>query len=633
MPDTQALGRGLAERVCSGPSWKKSDSPYMQYGQKAALMEEPVKVKPASGLRCEVVSDFGRLQQLLPGWDQLWRGNLQAEIFQSAGWAAAWWRSFGHHYTLCTIAVFAGNELVGIVPLVKRDGVIRFLGTPEADYADIICTEAWAEPVLMAGLKTLLESVGDWTECCLEHLSDTSMMVRYGRKLPRELVSRLHFVPAGACQLIVRQDESDPIFDSLLSKNHTKRRRNKLQKSGTLSFRHLETGADIETHLPQFCRQHMRRFLATGRESLCANPEFQSFMKALIQELGPTKRVRFGVLEFNNRPLAWHFGFESNGKFMLYQHTFDLDASEFTPGELMLWNVLSYAKAQSVHEFDFGSGDELYKQRFTNSSRQTFTLFLEPQRLAGTVRGFVRTLQGRMQPVFERAKQAAKKRATMRAVRSARMWAKGTMAGAREARRNGEFSHFSLCRSKELLGSLLFGRKSFEVFPADALPCEGAAIEAGFEIVQARFGDLVEFAWQHSDALCPSDLGRIGKRLKNGDRAYVVTRNSRPVMICFSSRIAADGFTGLSGEIVVIDRYWNAAETTVRLENVFPLLVREENSPAFWGFEPGMFGNGIKNSGLRPKFRITSYKVFGRFEKQSVRVYAESAVTASIPAA
>lgn len=265
--------------------------------------------------RCEVVTDFHHLEELWSEWAHLWASDPRAEIFQTPEWARAWWRSFGRRYTVCSLVVFAADEVVGIVPLVKRDNVMQFLGTPEVDYADILCDEQRAAEVLAVALKTLCESVTGWNECVFQHLSRYSRVFRYYRELPREIRARLRCVPAERYQTIILGEQRDAVFNSLLRKHHTRRRQNKLQKAGRVRFRHLETMQEVEPYLTAFFRHHVRRHALVGRRSACATPEFCQFIRALIQELAPEGWVRFGVLELDSRPLAWHLGFQVNGKF------------------------------------------------------------------------------------------------------------------------------------------------------------------------------------------------------------------------------------------------------------------------------------------------------------------------------
>jgi CelD/BcsL family acetyltransferase involved in cellulose biosynthesis len=372
-----------------------------------------------SGLRCEMVSDFRRLEELSSEWKRLWKSDSRAEIFQSPEWAMAWWRSFGHRYTLCSLLVFAADEMVGIVPLVKHDSVIQFLGTPEADYADIVCSEEWASRVLSAALETLQGSTTGWTECCLQHLSKDSRVMRYYRDLPRRLLATVSCMTAEPYQIFVPGKDAAG-FDSVLRKHHTKRIRNKLQKAGQVRFRHLETQQEAKAQLSNFFQQHVRRFAATGRRSVYAAAESRQFISALVEDAGLAEGLRLGVLELDGRPLAWSLGFEGSGKFMLYQHTFDLDAAGYTPGELLLWYLLAYSRDHGIKEFDFGAGDELYKNRFSNSSRETFSIFIAPRSLSGRLRVLARTTQNYVQPVLRTVKRNVKSRATLRVFRSLR---------------------------------------------------------------------------------------------------------------------------------------------------------------------------------------------------------------------
>ena len=382
-------------------------------------------------LRCEVVSDFDRLQELSAEWTRLWKSDSEAEIFQTPEWAGAWWCSFGHTCTLCSLVVLAGDEVIGIVPLVKRNGVIGFLGTPEADYADIVCEEKWAGEVLAVAFKTLRESVAGWSECVLQHLSKDSRVMHHYQGLQRQLLGNLNCLPTERYQTILFQDNRDAVFSSLLGKKHTRRLRNKLQKAGQVRFHHLQTQQATGPYLNDFFHHHVRRHAAIGKRSVYAVPESCEFIRTLFAKLGP--EARFGVLELDGRPLAWYLGFQVNGKFLLYQHTFDLDASAYTPGELLLWNLFEYARDHVAREFDFGNGDEPYKNRFANHSRETFSLYIEPFGWKGRTRGLARKAQGYLLPSLLEIKQIAKShRATLRAFRSIRTWVLRTCGRVRQ---------------------------------------------------------------------------------------------------------------------------------------------------------------------------------------------------------
>ncbi len=179
--------------------------------------------------------------------------------------------------------------------------------------------------------------------------------------------------------------------------------------------------------------------------------------------------MRFGVLELDGRPLAWNFGFQVNGKFLLYQHTFDVDASEYTPGELLLWNLFEYAKNHVAREFDFGKGSEPYKNRFANHSRATFSLCIEPYGLKGGTRGLARRAQCYLLPYLSNVKQIAKNnRATLRAFRSIRKWVLSTGGGwTRTGEENDAAVKSGLHLTEKRFGNSVGRKRSADVFPSE----------------------------------------------------------------------------------------------------------------------------------------------------------------------
>jgi CelD/BcsL family acetyltransferase involved in cellulose biosynthesis len=286
--------------------------------------------------------------------------------------------------------------------------------------------------------------------------------MRHYRGLPRQLLGNLHCLPTERYQTILFRDDRDAVFSSLLGKKHTRRRRNKLQKAGQLRFRHLQAQQAAGSYLNDFFRHHVRRHAAIGKRSVYAAPESCQFIRTLFAKLGSA--TRFGVLELDGRPLAWHFGFQVNGKFLLYQHTFDLDASEYTPGELLLWNLFEYAKDHVAREFDFGKGDEAYKNRFANHSRETFSLFLEPFGLQGRTQGLARRLQAYFVPYLSEIKQIAKShRTTLRAFRSIRKWVRSTCGWARQSSKESAGLNQALPLGEEKFGNSDGRKRSSEV--------------------------------------------------------------------------------------------------------------------------------------------------------------------------
>jgi CelD/BcsL family acetyltransferase involved in cellulose biosynthesis len=501
----------------------------------------------ASALRCEVVSDFSDLEKISPDWERLWQTDGRAEIFQTFAWARAWWHSYGRDFTLCAPVVFDGNKIIGILPLAKRGNIVQFLGTPEADYADLLCEEGREKEVLTAALGALFHSVTAWNECILQHLAKDGRVVRHCRDLPRDLRRRVKLVPAGRYQTILLQENREEIFSSLLGKNHTRRRHNKLKKAGEVTLRRIQTKSEAQEHLNYFFLHHIRRCALLGRESTCARPEFRRFLQAVVEELDPSGPLRFEVLELDGRPFAWHFSFLVNGKFLLYQHTFDLDSWDYAPGEVLLSHLLQFAQENVTREFDFGSGDEAYKNRFARHTRETFSLYIEPRDLKGRLRGLFRAGQGFLSPAVSNFQQRAKTHtSTFRILRSIRISTSGFMGRIRQAKKDGSLLKYGLRGMMQLVRGTVWGKEELDVFPwegfvgPDGGPVAGCPGNDEVEITMGRFGDLVDLATERADAVVANELPEFRQRLKKGDRFYVGRKSGQAALLAWTSTNAKD---------------------------------------------------------------------------------------------
>jgi CelD/BcsL family acetyltransferase involved in cellulose biosynthesis len=508
---------------------------------------EVTKTNYGSALRCEVVADFSELEKVSQDWERLWQSDGRAEIFQTFSWARAWWQAYGNEFALCCPIVSEGNKIVGILPLVKRGRTVQFLGIPEADYTDLLCEQGREKEVLTVALESLFQSVEQWDECILQHLAKDGRVVRHWQELPRDLRRRMKLVPAGRYKTIFLEENREEIFNSLLGKHHTRRRHNKLKKAGQVTLRRLSTTAEAQQHLDYFFLHHVRRCALLGRESTCAQPEFRQFLRAIVEELEASGRLHFEVLELDGRPFAWHFSFLVNGKFLLYQHTFDLDSWDYAPGEVLLSHLFQFAQENVAREFDFGSGDEAYKSRFARHTRETFSLYVEPSGLKGKLRGLYRASQSYFHPALSDLQQRAKTHSgTFRLLRWIRISTSGFKSRVRQARKEGTLLRYGFRWTAQMFHNMVWGKEELAVFPWErfaGLEGERLSDSTGndeVEITTGRFGDLVDLTTERADAVVANELPELRQRLKRGDRLYIGRKAARVVLLAWTSTTADD---------------------------------------------------------------------------------------------
>ncbi|HLK33457.1 MAG TPA: GNAT family N-acetyltransferase [Terriglobales bacterium] len=514
----------------------------------------PEMAAGAAEFEYEVITDFKRLEQLAPAWDRLWQSDPAAEIFQCFAWARAWWQAFGDNFKLRVLVLYQAREVVLILPLVLSGSTLRFLGSPEADYSDILCRHPRRDHLLSHALDLLLRCVPEWKECVLEYLRPDSTLLHAAAALPRKWRCRLQTTITDTCPTILLGERRDQVIDSLLAGKHLRRRVQKLGKAGMVTFRHIENNEEAQRHLTELFRAHQRRCAVLAKTSCFERPEMRSMIRALVAQLDVRREARLGVLELNGRPLAWSLGFQVNGKYAYYQQTFDVDAEEYAPGEVLLHHLLLYARSNVERELDFLRGDEFFKKRFATHVYASRTLYLQRPGVRGRLRLFARTLQARLCGVKALTQHVVRTHESFfRFFRSVWIWKRSTWRCLQRANQTGELSGYVIRSSAAWIWNRLWNRNVTTWFTSGGGNGTGvqnadAISDSKLTVTPGRLSELADLAREHPELSLPG-LRACRERLKKGDRAHLVWQSGRVVLIGWSasrtvgatSAVLADG--------------------------------------------------------------------------------------------
>jgi CelD/BcsL family acetyltransferase involved in cellulose biosynthesis len=233
--------------------------------------------------------------------------------------------------------------------------------------------------VLEAALDALAH-ITAWDRCILENLPENSNIFGQLNQLAPRLQSRLHLKNGGICPGIAIPVNSAQVLRPLIEKKKWRAYERRLSKLGTLTFRHIEERNEIRQQLPDFFRQHIARRALEEDKSLFCHNEWREFYYRLVDEFDPRTELRFSVLEIDQKPIAYHFGFESRHKFIFYKPTFDIDYWQYSPGQVLIKKLLEYSGTRGLTKFDFTLGADEYKDRLSNYVNQNYTLELFPSR-------------------------------------------------------------------------------------------------------------------------------------------------------------------------------------------------------------------------------------------------------------
>jgi CelD/BcsL family acetyltransferase involved in cellulose biosynthesis len=589
--------------------------------------------KPVPKLRCELITEFEQLEQLSSDWERLWKSDPAGEIFQTYAWAHAWWRAYGSQYALHCLAVYEHDTIIGILPLVRYHDDLRFLGAPQADYTDILCEEARALEVVTAAFSALQAS-DQWKECKLEHLPSHSRIARYWCNTPHGLRRYSRLVFGYYCQTIMVGRESPDLLSKIAQKKKMRRHVNQLARLGEVKFRFIDTKVEAREHLAHFFRFHARRRILVGEASRCHLLTFQRLLEGLVDELDPQNELRFGAVEVNGSPVAYHFGFDNGGKFTLYQQTFDVNAWDYHPGNVLLHHMLLYAGERGAREFDFTIGVEPYKTRYTNCVKRNLTLYLEPHTMRGLVRCCWRSIQGRLyQKAVDARAHFQQYPKIYRPMDAVRKWVlepvDEQLEGAYTKPRQGWAPFSRICKSIwQKQDRYLFrfeGKRTAE---------HGGASHGNIEVAFSRLSNIADLLLEDRDF--PGELRSWREQIARGDQLLIVRENGKatlalwttsdPNLMVSSSKKDAIDFN--SSWIVYEQWSLPGADTSRSYRAALAFLAHEaaKQERSLWVCCPRKAEaqqKELSSRGFRLKYRLQDWHVFPWLRFQRFRAIPE----------
>ena len=308
-----------------------------------------------------------------------WRALLSCGdsdvMFLTREWQCAWWESFGRGQLLLILAEMDGED-IALAPFFTEAGMVYFVGSGGSDYLDFIGNIS--DPHILDALLTKArKSVTDFIGFVFYHVPEIS---HTGNRL-MEAAERLglSFFDEGellAPALDLRGKEGQGL--AATRKKSLVRHENFFRREGGLEVLHMKDGRAILPHLDEFFEQHMARWTKTPYPSLFHDKTQCTFYKQLCKEAADTGWLRFTRINWENRPIAFHFGFYYNGSYMWYKPSFAIDLANRSPGEVLLRYLLLAAIEEGAKTFDFGLGEEVFKSRFAThvNNVHTWSLYL-----------------------------------------------------------------------------------------------------------------------------------------------------------------------------------------------------------------------------------------------------------------
>jgi CelD/BcsL family acetyltransferase involved in cellulose biosynthesis len=293
-------------------------------------------------------------------WEELLANSNSDLVYLTWHWQRAWWETFGKGQLLL-IAAEEDGRVIALAPFYARSGMVYFVGNAywEADRLDFI-GDIGAPGVLDAILATARDEVAEFEGFRLEFVPGESPT----GELLKSTANRLNLScyeewdEVGSALDLIEKPE---VASAAVSGKKIRKREMFFRARGALTVQHLKDGEAILSHLEEFFTQHAARWAARNIQSSFQKDAYKNFYERLTRLAAATGWLRFTRLDWDGRPIAFHYGFSYRGRYFWNNSSFAIELGDRSPGQVMLRQLLLAALEERARIFDFGTGDQAFK--------------------------------------------------------------------------------------------------------------------------------------------------------------------------------------------------------------------------------------------------------------------------------
>jgi CelD/BcsL family acetyltransferase involved in cellulose biosynthesis len=343
----------------------------------------------------------------LPSAEAVWRGleNQQASFtpYQRFDFVAAWQRQVGEREGLVPFIVIAYDterRPLLLLPLALRHAYgarcAGFMGGKHSTFNMALWDRDFTASATQADLEGLISAISERAEADVFVLHQQPLR---WRDLPNPLALLPHQPSANDCPLLKMEPGAAPA--TLVSNSFRRRLKGKERKLQSLpGYRYhvASNEADVTRLLDWFFRIKPQRMAEQKLPNVFADPGIEDFIRrACTTPLANGHHViDIHALECDEEVIAIFAGVADGHRFSMMFNTYTMSASsKFSPGLILMRDIIDHYAGQDYRAFDLGIGSDDYKRLFCKDDEPIFDSFIAlSQRgklAAGVMSGLNRT--------------------------------------------------------------------------------------------------------------------------------------------------------------------------------------------------------------------------------------------------
>jgi len=309
-------------------------------------------------------------------WNLL-HGKIKGTVFQSFDWNARWWQLYKEGINMRTLTFWSRNQLVGVVPLFSevrnllllKITRLRLFGAYEiyGEYTPLIHPDLQSE--LIAALanfcfKEISEGRIDIVEL-YRFPHDSKIMEKFIERIER-LPLHVRFNPKRTERILMTLPATYEKYLETLSVTEQKmliRRQKSLDKQGVI-LEIIQSIDQFENDFSDLGQLHSLSWKKKrSRGYFLMYKHFHQFLYEAIAELIQKDNARLYFFKHEGKRIACVLAFFMNNICYFYLSGYDPynSLARFSPGKVLLSQVIRDAIKKQCSVFDFHGGAEDYK--------------------------------------------------------------------------------------------------------------------------------------------------------------------------------------------------------------------------------------------------------------------------------
>jgi CelD/BcsL family acetyltransferase involved in cellulose biosynthesis len=300
--------------------------------------------------------------------------------FQRFAWISAWQRHVGAERGIePRIAVVrSGTDVACILPLGLRRSygvrVLEWLGGEHADYQGGLFSPAF---LAACDAKTFSAI---WQECLSQigevgRVNLVKQTLRIG-DFANPFAAFRHAESTALGHLTDLGSDFERYYAakrSARSRTTDRRKRKSLASADPVEFRQAIEPEDLRATVSEILDRKNADLAARGAKSPFAAPGARAFLTELALSPHARNFVWIHRLDCGGEMVAGAYGLLGRDRYYYYLHCFaDGPLARFTPGRLLMYDIMRTCASRGIVEFDFTIGDEDYKSDWCERTEPLF---------------------------------------------------------------------------------------------------------------------------------------------------------------------------------------------------------------------------------------------------------------------